>query len=180
VSAYFWLALVQQPEMMIPTLAGRSLGDIAHMDGNSFRRDYHGFTVMELMATIGIASILMAIAVPKFFAALPRQRLTDAARQVATDLQQVRMKAIAQNIPYQINFSTTSYVLQRCNGSCVNEGSSVQLPDGINVTASTTPQFQPRGTAASATTITLSNGSSTKWVCVRTVGRVNIQDAICS
>lgn len=166
--------------MMMPTLASGSLGDMTHMDGNSFCRHNRGFTVMELMVTIGIASILMAIAVPKFFATLPRQRLTGAARQVATDLQQVRMKAIAQNIPYQISFSTTAYVLQRCNGSCVDEGGSIQLPQGINVTASTAPQFQPRGTAASATTITLSNGSSTKWVCVRTVGRVNIQDAMCS
>ena len=166
--------------MMIPASASRPLGDITDMDTSSFARDNSGFTVMELMVTIGIASILMTIAMPQFFATLPRQRLTDAARQVATDLHQVRMKAIAQNIPYQVSFSTTSYVLQRCNGSCVNEGGSIQLPQGISVTASAAPQFQPRGTAASATTITLSNGSSTKRVCVRTVGRVNIQDAICS
>ena len=139
-----------------------------------------GFTLIELMAAIAVASILMAIAIPNFLSTLPSLRLTDAARQVATDLQQIRMKAIAQNIPYQMSFSTTTYVLQRCNGSCANDSGNIALPEGITVSASTAPQFQPRGTAAAASTITLSNGSSSKWVCVKTVGRVNIQDATCS
>ncbi|MGE5304579.1 MAG: GspH/FimT family pseudopilin [Alphaproteobacteria bacterium] len=150
------------------------------MNDNHFDRSNGGFTLIELMAAIGVASILMAIAIPSFLSTLPGLRLTDAARQVATDLQQMRMKAIAQNIPYQITFSSTTYVLQKCNGSCANESGNIVLPQGITVTASTAPQFQPRGTAAAATTIMLSNGSSSKWVCVKTVGRVNIQDAICS
>jgi prepilin-type N-terminal cleavage/methylation domain-containing protein len=150
------------------------------MSDNHFLDSDAGFTLMELMVGIGIASILMAIAIPNFLSTLPGLRLTDAARQVATDLQQIRMKAIAQNIPYQITFSTNAYVLQRCNGSCTNDSGNIALPTGISVTASTAPQFQPRGTAAAAATITLSNGSSNKWVCVKTVGRVNIQDGICS
>jgi type IV fimbrial biogenesis protein FimT len=150
------------------------------MGNNKFRRNNGGFTLIELMAAIGVASILMAIAIPSFLSTLPSLRLTDAARQVATDLQQIRMKAIAQNIPYQITFSTSTYVLQRCNGSCTNDSGNIALPEGITVTASTAPQFQPRGTAAAAATITLSNGSSSTRVCVKTVGRVNIQNAICS
>jgi prepilin-type N-terminal cleavage/methylation domain-containing protein len=150
------------------------------MRNNKFRRNNGGFTLIELLATIGVASILMAIAIPRFFSTLPGLRLTDAARQVATDLQQIRMKAIAQNIPYQISFSTSTYVMQKCNGTCTNDGGNIALPQGITVTASTAPQFQPRGTAAAAATITLSNGSSSTLVCVKTVGRVNIQNASCS
>ena len=150
------------------------------MGKNKFRRNNGGFTLMELLAAIGVASILMAIAIPSFLSTLPGLRLTDAARQVATDLQQIRMKAIAQNIPYQISFSTSTYVLQKCNGSCTNDSGNIALPEGITVTASAAPQFQPRGTAAADATITLSNGSSSTRVCVKTVGRVNIQNAICS
>jgi Tfp pilus assembly protein FimT len=138
---------------------------------------------MELMATIGVSAILMAIAIPRLLSVLPGLRLNDAARQVATDLQQIRMKAIAQNIPYQMTLSTTTYVLKKCNNSsCTtssNDSGNIVLPEGITVPTPITAQFQPRGTAAAATTITLSNGSSTKWVCVRTVGRVNIQDTTC-
>ena len=139
-----------------------------------------GFTLAELMVTIGVMLILMAIAMPRFLDTLPGLRLSDAARQVATDLQQLRMKAIAQNIPYQITFSTSTYVLQKCSGACADDSGAIALPQGITVTASAVPQFQPRGTAAASATITLSNGSSQKWVCVRTVGRVNVQDATCS
>jgi len=149
------------------------------MGKNKFRNN-GGFTLMELLAAMGVASILMAIAIPSFLSTLPGLRLTDAARQVATDLQQIRMKAIAQNIPYQISFSTSTYVLQKCNGSCTNDSGNIALPEGITVTASTAPQFQPRGTAAADATITLSNGSSSTRVCVKTVGRVNIQNASCS
>ena len=145
-----------------------------------FGHNNSGFTLMELLAAIGVASILMAIAIPSFLSTLPGLRLTDAARQVATDLQQIRMKAIAQDIPYQISFSTSTYVLQRCNGLCTNDSGDIALPEGITATASTAPQFQPRGTAAAAATITLSNGTSSTWVCVKTVGRINIQDASCS
>ena len=150
------------------------------MGNNKFCRNNGGFTLIELLAAIGVASILMAIAIPSFLSTLPGLRLRDAARQVATDLQQIRMKAIAQNIPYQISFSTSTYVLQRCNGSCTNDSGNIGLPDGITITASTAPQFQPRGTAAADATITLSNGSSSTRVCVKTVGRVNIQNASCS
>jgi len=150
------------------------------MGNNRFQHKNGGFTLMELLAAIGVASILMAIAIPSFLSTLPGLRLADAARQVATDLQQTRMRAIAQNIPYQISFSTTTYVMQRCNGSCTNDGGNIALPEGITVTASTAPQFKPRGTASADATITLSNGSSSTRVCVKTVGRVSIQNASCS
>ncbi len=139
-----------------------------------------GFTVGEMMTAISILGILIAIGMPAFTRTLPGLRLTDAARQVATELQHVRMKAIAQGITQQISFSTSSYTLQRCNGACTNDGGAIALPEGITAIASAAPQFQPRGTATAASTITLSNGTQQKFVCVRTIGRVNIQDAVCS
>src|SRR3972149_4778673 len=80
-----------------------------------------GFTIAELMTTIAVMGILTAIAMPMLLNTLPGLRLSDAARQVATDLQQLRMKAIAQNIPYQITFSSSTYVLQKCSGACTND-----------------------------------------------------------
>lgn len=139
-----------------------------------------GFTVGEMMTAISILGILIAIGMPGFMRTLPGLRLTDAARQVATELQHVRMKAIAQGITQQMTFSGTSYVLQRCNGACTNDSGTIALPQGVTAIASVAPQFQPRGTATTASTIALSNGTQQKFVCVRTIGRVNIQDAVCS
>jgi prepilin-type N-terminal cleavage/methylation domain-containing protein len=140
-----------------------------------------GFTVLEILAAIGVAGLLMVLAMPVFTKTLPALRLTDAARQVATDLQQVRMRAIAHSIPHQISFSSTTYVIQRCNGTCTNDSGNMALPEGITVTPpASPPQFQPRGSVSTATTIRLSNGTTNKWVCVRIVGRINIQDTVCT
>jgi prepilin-type N-terminal cleavage/methylation domain-containing protein len=139
-----------------------------------------GFTVFEMLTAIVVGSILMAVAVPSFFLVLPGLRLGFAARQVATELQQLRMKAISQKIPYQIAFSSNSYVLQKCPAMCTDDSENIVLPTGITVTASASPQFLTRGSALSDTTITLSNGSSQKWVCIKTVGRINVQDTVCS
>jgi phage tail protein X len=55
------------------------------------------------------------------------------------------------------------------------------LPEGITVTPpSTAPQFQTRGTVTSAATIRLSNGTTNKWVCVKVIGRINIQNTVCT
>ena len=139
-----------------------------------------GVTVGELMATISVLGILVAIGMPAFTRTLPGLRLTDAARQVATELQHVRMRAISRGIPQQISFSTSTYVVQQCNGACTNESGNIVLPEGITATAATAARFEPRGTVTTAAAITLSNGTSQKFVCVRTIGRVNIQDAACS
>jgi prepilin-type N-terminal cleavage/methylation domain-containing protein len=139
-----------------------------------------GFTMAEVMTVISVAGILAAIGIPAFTRTLPGLRLTDAARQVATELQHVRMKAIEKGISQQITFSTSSYVLQQCNGTCTDDGGNIALPTGITATAATAPRFEPRGTVNTASAITLSNGTAQKFVCVKTIGRVNIQDSACS
>jgi prepilin-type N-terminal cleavage/methylation domain-containing protein len=139
-----------------------------------------GFTMAEVMTVISVAGILAAIGIFAFTRTLPGLRLTDAARQVATELQHVRMKAIAKGISQQITFSTSSYVLQQCNGTCTDDSGNIALPTGITATAATAPRFEPRGTVNTASAITLSNGTAQKFVCVKTIGRVNIQDSACS
>ncbi len=143
-----------------------------------------GFTVLELIVAIGIAMVVLGIAVPSFMTWLPTLRLSSGARQVATDLQLARMKAISQNVKFRITFGTlpaTTYQLERdSNGNGTYdlpgelESGPFSLPDGITVTGvSATPEFQPRGTATATSTITVQNGNSeTKSVQVAIVGRV--------
>ena len=138
------------------------------------RRFVRGFTYTELILTVAVAMVTMGIAAPGLMSWIPAMRLSSAARQVATDLQLARMKAIAQNANYTVSFSGNTYSF---GGASRNLAT---LYPGITVTTSSNPQFFPRGTASAAVTITLSNGGAQKWVCVKTVGRVNIADATCS
>ena len=137
-----------------------------------------GFTVLELIVAVGIAMVVMGIAVPSFMTWLPALRLSSGARQVATDLQVARMKAISQNAKYRMNFvTTTSYRLEKHDGTQFNtESGPFSLPEGITTTAGAlASEFQPRGTANVGSTITLQNvNSETKSVQVAIVGRVII------
>jgi len=136
----------------------------------------HGFTVAELLVLTGLLMGLMTIAVPNFLSWLPTLRLSSAARQVATDLQMVRMKAISQNTKFRLNFVTsTSYVVEKDNsGTFTTESGPFSLPEGITTATGATSEFQPRGTANAAGTITLSNGNEIKQVEIIVVGRVKI------
>lgn len=138
-----------------------------------------GFTVLELIVAIAIAMIVLGIAVPSFMTWLPTLRLSSGARQVATDLQVARMKAISQNTKFRINFGTlpaSTYVVEKDSGGFSADSGPFSLPEGITVTAvSATSEFQPRGTASATSTITLQNvNSETKSVQIAIVGRVTI------
>ncbi|MBI2988540.1 MAG: GspH/FimT family pseudopilin [Deltaproteobacteria bacterium] len=137
-----------------------------------------GFTVLELMVAMAIAMVVLGIAVPSFLSWLPTLRLSSAARQVATDLQVARMKAISQNASYTIAFNTTTGVYTY--GSDSRDIDQEYPGISIQSVSPSNPVFTPRGTASAAVTITLSNGSGQKLVCVKTVGRVNIADSSCA
>jgi prepilin-type N-terminal cleavage/methylation domain-containing protein len=140
-----------------------------------------GFSLLEFMAAIGVLAILAATAVPTLLSTLRGLRLADGARQLASELQLARMKAISQHTKYRVSFGSypaTTYSLEKHNGAAFAlESGPFTLPEGISVTsvAPAVSEFQSGGTANAASTITLTNGSVNKTVQVNLVGRVKIQ-----
>ena len=137
-----------------------------------------GFTVTELLITVALAILLLAIATPAFMNLFPTFRVSAAARQVAIDLQLARVKAISQNTNTTVTFNVS-------NGTYSFGAESRDLDElypGITIVSvlPTNPIFYPRGTVNANTTIKLSNGSAQKWVCLNIVGRVNIEDSSCT
>ena len=140
-----------------------------------------GFTVIELLSVIGIMLIITAIATPSFYYWLPKYRLSAGARQVAADFQLARMKAISQNTTYRLNFiNGTQYQFERDAGFTLESG-PFTLPDGITASPTgATSVFQSRGTASATDDITLSNDDGlTMHICVKTVGRIHLEDTNC-
>jgi len=146
------------------------------------KRSERGFTVMELMVVVGLMAIISAIAMPSFISWLPSYRLSAGARQVAGDLQLARMKAISQNTTYRLNFiSGTQYRLEKDAGFTLESG-PFTLPTGITASPTgATSEFQSRGTASATDDITLTNdgGTTVRHVCIKTVGRVHIENSAC-
>jgi len=132
-----------------------------------------GFTLIEILVVVALALVFMGVALPSFLSWLPTSRLSSAVRQVATDLQVARMRAIAQNTNNTVTFASNTYTY----GSDSRDIS--QLYPGISIESAVNPTFNSRGTANSVN-IKLTNGTASKWVCVKVVGRVNVQDTACS
>lgn len=135
-----------------------------------------GFTVMELVVAIAVSMIVLAVGTPSFLSWMPTIRLTSAARQVATDLQVARMKAISQNTSYTVTFNVSAGTYTFGSDS----RDIGQLYPGITIASAPNPVFSPRGTASAGVQISLTNGSAQKYICVKAVGRVNIQDSTCT
>jgi prepilin-type N-terminal cleavage/methylation domain-containing protein len=154
---------------------------LASIRQSRFSRVEAGFTLVEFLVAIVVVAILVAVALPDLFASLRGLRLSDGARQLASDLQLARMKAISQHTKYRLSFGSypaATYSIEKHNGAAFAvESGPFTLPEGISVTgvSPSVSEFQSGGTANAASTITLTNGSATKTVQVSLVGRVRIQ-----
>jgi prepilin-type N-terminal cleavage/methylation domain-containing protein len=153
-----------------------------------------GFTLLELLIVIVLLSILGGIMTLQFPPLLSRTRLAAAARQVATDLQLVRMRTIAQNHRFRVTFraGTADYVVERDDTggwqpymlhghahAAEGEGRLV-LPQGVvieTVNSGGDVIFVPRGHVDGGITVTLGGDTipETKRVIVNLAGRVRIE-----
>jgi prepilin-type N-terminal cleavage/methylation domain-containing protein len=140
-----------------------------------FFQEVTGFTLIEVLATISIAGILVGIAIPRFFALLPGIRVASAARQVATDLQLARMRAISQHAPQGLTFSTaTTYSFtigpDTRDLTLLFPGTTVTVTPG-------NPTFTTVGgnNANATTTITLTNNGLVRTVTVNAAGKIFTQ-----
>lgn len=122
-----------------------------------FRRDQQGFTLPELMTTIAILGILIAIGVIVVLALLERWRVIAAANQFASDLRTVHQRSTNQLTDWRVVFMPDGAPIASCSSSdyCVlklkgpySEGSATS-PE---VAGSLIPRELPRGTKINSVT----------------------------
>ena len=82
---------------------------------SAHRYKAHGFTMVELLITVVVLAVLLAIAVPSMREFIARQRVESIAKELATDLRYLRTQAIQRELRVQIRFGSnadmTCYVL---------------------------------------------------------------------
>jgi len=141
-----------------------------------------GFTLIELIISITIAVIIMAILAPELRKMMTRNRLNGAGRQIVNDLMNARMKASSQNNRFRVIFlDNHRYMIHDDDNSnnTVDTGETNVTKDiqdsyqDVTFSATANPIFYPRGTSW-GTTITVSNSIGSKDVSVSTAGRVKI------
>jgi prepilin-type N-terminal cleavage/methylation domain-containing protein len=128
-----------------------------------------GFTLVELMIVMAIASIIIGIGIWAGTDLLPDYRLKGAASRVRTDLYQARVSAAKVRRQYQVEFSTNGYEVKEGDSTSGSTSWTTTLSrnfsDYPNVTVKSVtnnPRFSPRGTADVMGTITLQNDKGTE------------------
>ena len=152
-----------------------------------------GFSLLELLLVIALLGILTGIASLQLAPLLQRVAVNSGVRQVAADLQLVRMQAIAHNRRLRVTFqpgSDTYLVEKRENGRWqdhrlhshdrTGDGSgSIPLPASVIVAAANSHGdviFIPRGHVDGGMTLTLASpdGRFSKHLVINLAGRVRI------
>ena len=141
------------------------------------KKNSSGLTIMELILTLAILLILIALASPLLAQFSSGYKLRAAAREVATDLQFARLMAVKQNNSFQLIITNSnSYQVQTPDGSLVAKSRSfiIDYPD-VTLTPMTVT-FNSRGNSTSnaISTITVSNSTGTKNITVGSTGRVKL------
>jgi prepilin-type N-terminal cleavage/methylation domain-containing protein len=97
------------------------------------KRSQSGFTLVELMAVVVVAAILLMVTVPSFVSMLARMRIEGTANELTTDLQYVRAEALQRGVDVTLQIATggTGYSLT-CAG-CASAIKTVSFYSGITV-----------------------------------------------
>lgn len=159
-------------------------GAMASRAGQRAAQRSDGYSVIQMVITLAVASTLIAMAVPTTLNALRNYRLTAAVASATGAIAATRYQAIMHAYPYNITFSSTDATYQVASElpgatSFTNlPGGAVPLSGGGDVTINqtTTLQCNANGTVSATTgslSFTISNGVLTKSISVTGVGDVS-------
>jgi type IV fimbrial biogenesis protein FimT len=83
-----------------------------------------GFTLIELVITIAVLAVLMAIALPSYNAWQRNAQVRSDARQVMGVLKQARMEAVSRNTVVSVTFANDgSWIVAEEGGAQITQGS---------------------------------------------------------
>ncbi|MFO1329694.1 MAG: GspH/FimT family pseudopilin [Rubrivivax sp.] len=138
------------------------------------RRSRRGFTLVELLVAVSLATVLMALAAPSFRELTARMRVEGVAHNLATDLQLARTEAVQRRAAVNLVTAADGASYSLTTGG--NTIKSVPLGGGATLTASITISFEAlRGLANAAVLDTSVSGTSAQLrVSSDVMGRVQM------
>ena len=132
----------------------------------------HGFSIIEMAATLALVGIVAAIAIPHWAKLIPAYQLDSSTRQLQSELHSIKMRAASENVPFQLQYieGAVEYAIQRDAAILVKK----PLPEGIVITKAGIISFSPRGTAGGNRIRLRNSDGLCRQIVVSATGRVRI------
>lgn len=156
----------------------------------------HGFTLLELMATITVLGVLLAMAIPSFQEMIERNKVTSAANNLLSSILLARSEAIKREQTISVAKGSTwkkwrLFVDTNGNKSLDNgEEVIAEFNSSNSITASGAGEmadafsFNSRGrvtaTLDSGDKFTFTQGSHSRYICFSSTGRPRVQKGDCT
>jgi Tfp pilus assembly protein FimT len=144
-----------------------------------------GFTMMEMVCTIGILMVLTAFGVPSMLSTIDTFKLNAATNAASWAIQTTRYQSLMKGYPYQLTFNSANNTYQVSSepggtASFSNVGSAVSITSSpVVLSANAQLQFKGNGSVSSVVagsqTFTLTYKNRTKTITVSNYGSVTVQ-----
>jgi Tfp pilus assembly protein FimT len=138
-------------------------------------RTQRGFSMFEIIMSMGFAAILVVLAVPRVNDFWTQYRLMGASNQLALEISLARMQATAQNRFARVRVQSAQYVRETStNGTDWTAQATTTLPNGVTASAAEV-RFDKGGYATINNSITVTNTlAKTKTLATSILGRVTV------
>ncbi len=137
-----------------------------------------GVTLIEVVIVFAIIAIGAVLMVPNLRPVMANYRLRSATRDITSTLRVAQMRAVSNNVDYEVFFAGSTYILRRNSlGTPVPEGATQTLPTGISIVlpVNNPLTFSPNS-SSNGGTIQLTNTRNTRTITVLpSTGRISIQ-----
>lgn len=147
-------------------------------------KEQEGFSLMEALMVVAIMAIVTVIAIPSFSKYIADNRLKAAARDVSSDITEIRSRAVAENSAYTItlNVSGNSYTIVRNSDLATESKALSQYGSGVRFQstnyAAGAINVQTRGTVDMGNIVLVNNRNSTATITVNITGRTYVRYAV--
>jgi prepilin-type N-terminal cleavage/methylation domain-containing protein len=145
------------------------------------KRGEYGVTLIELVVVIAIIAVIGLCMAPAIGEWLDNFRIRQAARDIVSNLQYAKIKAISSCIEHRICFdlANETYHLEKNDGAWTQEGNKFHVPSGVDIASVTynppRVKFDPDGTSSSGHIKLENEQGKTCKVVIYYTGRIRIE-----